>query len=105
MQRNACQHDGHTAAGGSNLLKAPAAANGWVRVQKDLNLGVRKDGCADIASFHDDAAGTAELALLCNHPGTDTGMHRDARGSRGNIRFANEAGHVDAVKKDSIAIA
>ncbi len=88
---------------GSGLAEAAVAANLGGCVEEDFDLGVGKDGGADVAAFHDDSTGFAEGALLLNHPCTEAGMDGDLGGGGGDVGLADAAGDVNGVEQDAIA--
>jgi hypothetical protein len=62
---------------GRGLTEPAIAANLGGSIKKDFDFGVREDSGADVAAFHDDAAGFAESALLLDHPGAEVGVDGD----------------------------
>src|SRR5579871_1440053 len=57
-----------------DLTVTPIPAHLRCGIEKDLDLGVREDGGANIASLHNDTASRAQSSLLLNHPGAELGM-------------------------------
>lgn len=87
------------------LMLTPAAlgADFGRRSEKNLQLGVGKDYCADVASLHNDAARFASTALFCDEDVANAGIHGDFRGGLRNFGGANCGGDVFAVEEHSLS--
>ena len=63
------------------LVHAALLAHYGIGIQKNFQIGVRKNLRSDVATFHHHAAASAHRALMRHHPLPHFGMHRHARGA------------------------
>lgn len=89
---------------GAKLIKAALTTDLGSCVQKDLDVGVWEDDCADVAAFHHDSAGSPHLLLQADHPRTHQRMDADAGGCVSDLRIADEAGYIFLIKQDAIFV-
>ena len=82
---------------------APVSAGFGIGRQVDLDLGVREDDRADVASLGDDVALLAHRTLQRYHRRADRGNCGDRRDGVVNLGRANGGGDIVAIGKDGLA--
>jgi hypothetical protein len=88
----------------AELIVATEAADFRRGVEEDFDFSMGKDDSADVAAFHDDAAGLGKLLLEADHPGANDGEDTDFGGRVGDGLIAKQAGDVFTVEQDAVFI-
>ena len=85
----------------ARISSIPAAhALVGIRIQKDLDVGLREHHGADVAAFHHHAGPLADLPLLRHHGAPHARNHGDLGGAVGNFGRADGVRDVLAVERD-----
>ena len=84
------------------LLQAALLANHRISIEKNLQIRIRKNFCADVAALHDHATTYTHLALTGYHPLAHFGVNRHAGRRFRYVSLPHTRGDIALIQQHAI---